>query len=463
MLAQLEDYQKKGVRLIAKHNGVILLADDMQIGKTIQVLKWCFNHPEIRPVLIVCKEISKYVFEEQAKNHFNMRTVLLEGQKPKELKSKNSIYIINYDIFKYWLPHFKELKIQALILDESQKIKSRSAKRTKAIQKLVFNYKDKFAPSIPHRIAMSGTPLVNRPAELWTTLNLLWPTEFPHFFPFAMRYCKPVRTPWGWIYKGAAHLDELHNRLKKLGMIRRLAKGTLVNYQEPNRTIIPVDIDKEEYDKVENDFIQWLQKKSIVKAKRAAKAEKLVRMHYLKRLAAAAKIGWVYEWIEDALENHYKKIVVYAWHKDIIQKIHKRYKNISVVVDGSVKGKKKKIAENYFKRNKNIRIFIGQIEAAGESISLSTASHKLAFAELPWTPGQVNQVEKRINGYGQTKQVEIDYLIAKDTIEEDLCKLLQKKQEVLSATLDGSSQINKLDIYNELEKILLKKKGRTLK
>ena len=158
-----------------------------------------------------------------------------------------------------------QLSPQILVVDECHYIKNRSAKRTKKLR-------TKRMKDIPHRIAISGTPLVNRPAELWPTLNLVRPDLYPSFLLFAFRYCRPFRSPWGWQYKGAANLKELHRILNATVMIRRLRKDVMEEYQEPERQVIPLEIIKrKKYQEAETNFIKWLHKISITKAKKAKK------------------------------------------------------------------------------------------------------------------------------------------------------------------------------------------------
>ena len=447
---KLKKYQKTAVRKIQHFHGRALLADEMGLGKTLEALKWLEQNPELRPAVVVCPASLKWVWETEARMHLRMRSEILNGQKPPKrgFIGKHPLIIINYEILQYWLEYLQKLNPQVLLLDECHYIKNLRAYRTKAVRKL--------AKGIPHVIGIGGTPLTNRPSELWPILNLIRPDHFGSLWTYRWRYCNPVRKPWGWGYKGANNLKELHRKLNSLMMIRRLKKDVLSELPDKTRQIIPMDIDnRNEYQEALDNFITWLTRKSTSKAERAKRAERLVQMGYLKRLSAELKINKVLQWINDFLEESDGKLVLGVIHKDIIQQLYKKYKRISVVVDGSVSGKKRKLAIQTFQRNKSIRLFIGSIQAAGLGVTLTAAS-TVAFLEMPWTPAEVIQFEDRIHRIGQKKAVMIYYLIAKDTIEEKLCELLQKKQAILSATLDGKEKINRLEIFTELQKELLK-------
>jgi len=449
-MTKLYKYQEKAVRKIQHFKGRALVADEMGLGKTLEALQWLYNNPGKRPAVIVCPASLKWVWEAEASLHLGMRSEVLNGQRPPKegFIGQHDLIIINYEILQYWLKYIQALNPQVLILDECQYIKNLRAKRTRAVQNLNKN--------IPHVIGISGTPLTNRPCELWPILHLVRPDIFNSVWTYRWRYCNPVRKPWGWEYKGANNLSELHRKLNSLMMIRRLKRDVLSELPDKTRQIIPMDIkDRSEYQEALNNFVTWITKKSTIKAERAQRAERLVQMGYLKRLSAELKMKAVLQWIDDFFESSDGKLVLYCVHKNIIKQIHDKYKRISVVVDGSITGKKRKIAVRTFQGNKSIRLFIGNIKAAGVGITL-TVANTLAFVEMDWTPGDHVQAEDRIHRIGQKKAAMIYYLIAKGTIEEDLCELIQKKQTVLSATLDGKKKINRLDIFDELQKALLK-------
>lgn len=447
-------FQKKGVRKIEHFRGRTLLADEMRLGKTLQSLLWCSGHRKKRPVIVVCPASIKYVWQYQAWEHIKVRATVLEGNATKQmvvnrLLGHEKIIILNYEILPSWKKYLKRLNPQILIIDECHYIKSRSSQRRRAVKSL--------AKKIPHVIAISGTPLVNRPAELWTTLNILLPKEFPSFLTFAFRYCKPSYRPWGWQYKGATNIKELHRKLNSMCMIRRLRKDVLKYYKEPIREIIPLPIvRRKEYEEAENDFIKWLNKKSKTKAKKANKAKRLVQMGYLARLAAELKMKYVEQWIDDFLESTDEKIILCAIHQKIIKRLREKYKKICVVVDGTVSSKKKELAKRSFMTNKDKRVFIGQITAAGVGIDLSKAS-TVAFVELDYVPGNHSQFEDRAVHINKRTAIHVIYLVGKGTIEESRCQILQSKQQVVSSTLDGTAKANQLNLYDALERALRKK------
>ena len=464
----LKPFQKKAVRITNHYKGVVLNADEMGLGKTIEVLQWLKEHPEIRPVIIVVPAHLKWNWQNEALSKFDLKTTVLNSRTPSKLDlNLCDIFIISYDILspvetktknkqnkttitKYdgWLQTLINIKAACLVSDEIHYCKGRNTKRTKAVKKL--------SQKIPHRLPLSGTPLLNRPAELFPTLNMLWPKEFSSFFSFAQRYCKPVRMPWGWVYKGATHIDELHQRLLKLGMIRRKKSDVLKDLPPKQRTIIPIDIPMKESNQAKNNFINWLQAQSPERARKAKLAQSITQLGYLKRLAAKEKLLFVIDWIKSYLNETDDKLVVFGIHKEIVRGLHEQFPHISVCLDGSTSTKIRKTIEKQFQTNKKIRLFFGNIQAAGTGMNL-WASPRLAFAELDWVPGNHTQAEDRIHRIGQTKHTDIYYLVAKNTIEEHLCKVIQEKQQIVNQVLDGINiKQDNLDIYDRLAKELLK-------
>lgn len=444
------DYQLKAVRKIEHFKGRALIACQQRTGKTFIALQWLKNNPKIGPAVVVCPEIGKLHWEEKALRFFGMRSVVLNGTKPtnREHVHNNRIYILNWEILQYWVEFLQRAGVTTPILDEVHYIKERKTQCYKATKRL--------SKGLPYLLALGGTPLKSKPIELFNILNLLRPDKWPSFMKYAFRYCKPVHKPWGWEFKGASNLDELHKNMQAWCLIRMLRKDVMKDLPK-DRRIIPIEIsNKDEYYEAEHSFIKWLSKRSVTKANKAKKAERLVQMGYLKRLAVKLKMQNALKWTDRWLEKKKGKLAIFAIHREIIQEVRNRYRGISVVVDGSVRGRKRQLAVKTFQKEKWCRIIIGQTKAAGTVIELSEAKAAIGL-EFDWTPGDVEQWEDRIFNPDSNEPLRIYYLVAKDTIEHHLCEVLQLKQDIVSETLDGDKKKNRLSVFDELQRKLLMK------
>ena len=450
MLSKPYPFQRRGVRKMERFlaDGAVLNADEMGLGKTFSSLYWIWNYYQFSdgPVIVVCPAGIKWQWEDEAKRHVGVRCEVLEGMTPSRrgIRREAPIYIIGYPTLAAWMPHLRALEPGVVIFDEIHYLKNRIAKRTIAAKML--------AKKIPYRIGLSGTPLLNRPAELWSGLNILRPDLYPSFFAYAFRFCKPERRPWGMTYKGATNLPELHLELKANLMVRRKKAQVLKDLPAKQRTVIPMDIEhRKEYVYAEKDFIGWLEKSKRRRLKLAAlAAEALVKRGELKRLAGRLKLKSVISWIEDWLEETDEKIILFGIHKKVLRPLYAHFQKQAVLVDGSVTGRKRQQAVNQFTHDKQIRIFVGNIHAAGVGWN-GTAASAVAFVELDWVPGNHVQAEDRIHRIGQTLKATIYYLVARNTVEHDLCQILQRKQVVLDSTLDGKSQDDSLDIFDQVD------------
>ena len=451
-------YQAKGVRKIHHFNGRALLADEMGLGKSLQALVYAndtFDAKNPRPVVIVCPASLKWNWEREIRTHLNTGAHVLEGRTVKKFRLFQPFLIVNYDILRDWLPKIRQMKPRLIIVDECHKLGNPSTKQTKSVRQLCRGKSKKI-------ICISGTPLVNRPAELWTALRMLRPDLFQSRVAFEERYCKREFKPWGWQAKGAENLDELHKLLSRTCMVRRLKSEVLSDLPSKTRTIVPLDIaNRREYDDAVKDFLGWLLKrKSAAKAKKAAKSEQLTKIGYLKRLAASLKMKAVFEWIDNFLAETDEKIILFGTHRDILQQIIERYKTKAILVDGSTTGQERQRRIDQFNKDKTTRILAGNIKAAGVGWSCTSAS-VVAFIELAWTPGDHTQAEDRVHGLKRGVEgvrSRAYYLVAHNTIEEELCKILQRKQGVLDGTLDGGDVEESLNICDQLERKL--KKGK---
>lgn len=445
-------YQLEDARAIHRFGGRCLVANEMGTGKSLTALLFAQQHPEDRPVIIVCPASIKFQWELECKKHFNWRAEVLEGRTPSRhaFTRRHQILILNYDIIDSWLEYLRELHAKLVIIDEcGSYLGNPSTQRTKAVRKL--------CAEVPHVIALSGTPLVNRPAELWPTLNILRPDLFRSFWPFGMRYCGPRMIPWGCgrDFRGASHLGELHAMLFRDLAIRRRKIDVLKHLPSKQRYVVPLALtNPKEYEHAHNQFLDWLSKRDPTKLSAALRAEQLVRLGTLKRLAARLKLPYVFEWIDSFLKETEEKLVVFGIHREILGQLQQLYSKFCVLVDGQVKGRDRQLAVDKFQTHANTRLFLGNIKAAGIGLNLTAAS-TVAFCECDWTPGAHVQGEDRCHRIGTTSSVSIYYLVAHGTIEEYLVQIIQEKQRVLSAVMDGGNGED-LNVFEQLTQALVK-------
>lgn len=449
-------FQVDGVYLADKANGRLIIGDEMGLGKTMQALMYLQLHPELRPAVIVVPATVKTHWKRQYRQWLksNDRIEVLEGTKPKMLPTAD-VYIINYDILKFWLPLLQKAGIKSVIADEAHYLKSATAQRTKAF--------DALAKQCQSVLLLTGTAIQNRPAELWKLLNLVSPKSWPKFFDFAHRYCDAKKQAVRyrdkatgrmvnreiWDFSGASNLPELHERIKPY-FIRRLKKDVLT-LGEKSRITVPLDVPESKL----HDYhvaMQAAMDKLIEDGKEDV--AQLVMFEKAKQAAFDAKIEAVIEWVGNMLESG-RKLVLFAIHKDTVKRLKSAFPDVSVSITGETSQKDRNMAVDRFQNDDKVRLFIGNIQAAGVGITLTAASD-VAFAEFDWTPSNHLQAEDRIYRIGTTATtVQAWYLILPDTIEEAIVNLLYSKSVVVSAVLDGTTdKLENASIFGEFLNIM---------
>ena len=457
-------YQLLGARALHRFGGRGLLADEMGLGKSLQALLYAERHPQARPVLIVCPAGLKFNWARECRQHFGWHAHIVEGLEPPKdlLPQSHAITIANYDIlsprqrkqhsYSGWLAYLKGLAPKLIILDEAHYLKNPRSARSRTVREL--------CQGVPHVLALTGTPIENKPIELWPVLNILYPREFPSYYGFGMAYCAPQRNRFsgGWDFNGSSNIDELRKRLQHI-MIRRKKADVLQDLPPKQRHVVPLDIvDRGQYEEAEEAFLQWLARHKPEKLTKALKAEMLVKTGYLKRLAATLKLPNVFAWVDSFLAESEGKLLVFGVHRSILDQLEDRYRKMSVVVHGSVKGRERQEAVDQFQQRKEIRLFLGQIRAAGVGLNLTRAAD-VAFAEFDWVPAAHTQAEDRC--YGRLSDLHGAsswWLTAENTIESRLVQILDNKQETANAVLDGQGKGDQLDIYGQLCKKMLEER-----
>ena len=448
-------YQSKGVSFIDARNGNALLADEMGLGKTVQALAWLQKYPGKRPAIVVCPASLKLNWKKEALRWMSEPKVQVLSGTSTNIPIVGELLIINYDILRQWSEVLTAINPKVIIFDEVHYIKNSQAKRSKAAKKL--------AKGIPHVIGLTGTPIVNRPVEALNAIQMIDRTVFPNKWQYLQRYCGAKHNGFGWDFSGASNTQELHQKLVGSIMIRRLKKDVLTELPDKIRSFVPVEMNNEQkYQQAEQDFVSFVRNQTEVdvklklqeqlgeladmvsidqdkldrlKEEKASKVNILSQIEGLKQLAVKGKMPQALEWIENYLEDN-GKLVVMAVHKFVIDELMNKFGAKAVKVDGSVTGENRQRAVERFQNDESVRLFVGNITAAGVGLTLTAAS-TVAFLELPWTPGDLVQAEDRVHRIGQKDSVNIYYLLAQGTIEERIAALIDEKRKVLDSVLDG--------------------------
>ncbi len=467
---ELRPYQKEGVAFVEQKGGRALIADDMGIGKTLQAIAWTRVNPKINlPVIIVCPASVKYHWKDQLFKWVSdkLTVQVYEGKKNNFVKA--DYHIVNYDILyttqkcptcdgtkKIWkgrelvkCPSCKGkgklillredlmwVKAVTIIFDEIHFIKDPKSNRSMAASYLV--------KSAKHVIGLSGTPIDNRPKEIYPGISLINPSVFPSWWKFMQRYCGAEKGPFGWKFDGASNIPELYQKLTSTVMIRRKKEDVLKDLPAKTKVVVPLPIgNKKAYQAAVNKFEAWLDKNP------DNPAEAMVEMGHLKQAAVAGKIEACVQWIWDFLDSD-EKLVVFCTHKATVAALKKRFGALSVVIDGTVALNKRKGIIDTFVTDPEKRLFIGNLKAVGTGVDgLQKVCSNSCTIEFGWIPTLHNQADDRLHRIGQDDAVTSWYLIGMDTIEEDIIKLLDKKSKILSQVLDGEEAESR-DLLSDL-------------
>jgi hypothetical protein len=409
---------------------------------------------QVGPTVVVCKAKLKGNWQKEVRRLLPHRSVqTLFGNRPYETYA--DVVIVNYDILTAWAPF---LSPSALIFDESHYLKEwgtdkKPIQRTRA----AFDLSQRL-PANAMLLMLTGTAIMNRPVELVTQLRILdrlaevtprprkfqgeQPSERDWEYAFKFTYCGPDRgNGYGYTFKGASNTIMLNERLRSTCYIRRLRKEVM-GMEDTRRIPVSLDLNGalDEYRYAERNLLQWVADKDGPEAAwRASRAEALVLMNSLRRLAGLAKAEAAVEWATDFFEqNEGKSLVVWAWHPEVQRALVRAFPGCATILGGQNDEEAQKA--RFLSGETNL--IVCSILAAKEGHTLvgpDIDCHDALFVERGWNPGTDSQAEDRINRIGQTAQfVFAHYLLAADTIDEDIDELIESKRVVSQAVLDGT-------------------------
>jgi len=458
-------FQKAGIHFVIevfKEYPGALIADEMGTGKTIQSAG-VINVMNPDRVLVVCPASLKYNWERELKRWliYQKDVIVVNGDDVDF--SLNAIYIINYDIL-HRIPE-ENYQYNLIIVDECHYIKNPKTKRSKFVKSIVKSSIEQGGKVL----FLTGTPIVNRPIELYPILEMAAPSAFGNFWSYAKRYCNAHYNGYGWDFRGASNLEELQQKLRSTIMIRRLKKEVLKELPPKSRKIVPVKLNKmfaeEEIFKLVEDlqnlknYISVLREFERVGVESADLAEAMAefdekmkvmfeRVAEMRRFYAIHKAPFAADYIVSLVkEEEVDGLVVFAHHHDVFEIIQKALDKNNITyarITGKENAQERQKAVEDFQSGK-VDVVLCSILAAGVGITLTRAKTAV-FVELDWVPGNILQAEDRLHRIGQEAEcVDIHYIVARHTLDENFADYLTRKIEIIEKALNHERMKTQLE------------------
>lgn len=447
-------YQKAGIAYAAGRR-VTLIGDEPGLGKTIQAIGIINANPDIRKVLVICpaslrlnwkRELSKWLCRP-------MSITIVNGGTPADWQSAADIIIINYDVVgKHRARIDAAGPYDLLVIDEAQCLKNRDAKRTQA----VYGSKTQQPIAASKTVVLTGTPIVNRPIELYSFLRFADSNGIGrNFMAYAKKFCDAKHNGYGWDFSGASNLDQLQRILREKFMVRRLKADVLKELPAKRRQVIELpangaaDAVKAEQESAayREEILAELQAAvELAKASqdpqdyaqavaklREGVAVAFTAMAHARVAVAVAKAPYVAEHLEAALENG--PVICFAHHHVVIDALAAYFGSRCMTITGDTPFAERQAAVDKFQAG-GLDLIIGNIQAAGVGLTLTRSSH-VVFAELDWVPGNLSQAEDRCHRIGQQNSVLVQHIVLEGSLDAAMARAVVAKQEVIAAALDN--------------------------
>jgi SWI/SNF-related matrix-associated actin-dependent regulator 1 of chromatin subfamily A len=437
------EHQKIAIESLAGSKRYIL-ADDMGLGKTTSTIIAALE-TDAKKILIICPATLKINWQREIENYSNRPVYICEG---KNFSTEHDFVIINYDIIK----NFYDLKnkenslitkcnFDLVIIDEAHYIQNAQAQRTKLI--------NSFAKDVNRLWLLTGTPMTSRPMNYFNLLNLIESPVAQNWMAYAIRYCQGYQFNAGkrkvWNVSGASNLEELRDRTSRQ-VLRRLKEDVL---DLPDKIITPVylRLKSKEYETEVGEYYDWYENKKEESKSLTIQFSKLMKV---RQIIAEEKIKYTIELAENIIEQG-KKVIIFTNFTDTLRKIHEHFGKQSVYLDGSCTKPQRQYAVDQFQENDKIKVFVGNLKAAGVGITL-TAGEACIMNDLSFVPSDHSQAEDRAYRYGQKSNVSVYYPIFENTIEGIIYDMLTNKKNIFETVMGDN--IEKGDIVEQMMNLI---------
>jgi SWI/SNF-related matrix-associated actin-dependent regulator 1 of chromatin subfamily A len=446
-------HQIEGVAFLLGRRRAIL-ADDMGLGKTRQAIVSLRHLTPGGPRLVVCPaSVKRNWAREVAVVDADAPVLVIEGTAPASLAAE--WIVINYDILGRHIDSLLRVPWAALVFDEAHYLKNHTSARSKLARQLTVTAAAA-KPSLAVQL-LTGTPLTSRPRDLFVLLQLAAHPLGRSFLAFAKRYCAAEKGEYGWKTGGASNIEELTVQLH--GVMLRRSKDEVLALPPKLRTWLPVAVPagtgaravKKVFELLAGKDSRPAQSRDVALRRRGKLLAFLVEA---RQALAFAKVTSTLDLVRGAIDQG-EKVIVFSCFDDPIRKLAKELGPTAVVVTGKTPGAMRQPLVDRFQSDADVRIFIANIIAGGTGLNL-TAATQVIFNDLDWVPTNHWQAEDRAYRIGQTRTVNVTYVVARDTIDDFVQAVLETKAALVSAIVEGEAMAPGAggDVLDELQRVL---------
>ena len=446
-------HQIEGVAFLLGRRRAIL-ADDMGLGKTRQAIV-SLRHltPGGRRLVVCPASVKRNWAREIAVVAPDASTLVIDGTSRVPLTAE--WIVINYDILGRHIDDLLNVRWAALVFDEAHYLKNHTSARSKLSRQLTTS-----AAAATSGLAvqlLTGTPLTSRPRDLFVLLQLAAHPLGRSFLSFAKRYCAAEKGEYGWKTGGASNIEELTVQLH--GVMLRRTKDEVLALPAKLRAWLPVDVPSGTGAGAIKKVFELLAGKDSRPV--ASRDEALRRRGKLlaflieaRQALAIAKAPATLDFVRGAIDQG-EKVIVFSCFDDPIQKLAKELGPMAVVVTGKTPAAMRQSLVDRFQGDDDVRVFVANIIAGGTGLNL-TAATQVIFNDLDWVPTNHWQAEDRAYRIGQTRTVNVTYVIARDTIDDFVQTVLETKAALVNAIVEGEALAPGAggDVLDELQRVL---------
>ncbi len=461
----LRPYQKQGVAWLGflRENGFGgILADEMGLGKTLQTLAFLRfvreKHPVAPPMLIVCPTSLVFNWLAEAKK-FTPELKVLALQGPERHAafaqiSQSDIVITSYALARRDAEHYRDLEFDTVVLDEAQHIKNRQTQNAQSVK----------AVKSKHRLVLTGTPLENSVLDLWSIFDFLMPGYLGTAQDFRERYELPIAKA-----KDTSAQQRLARRLRPF-LLRRLKKDVAadlparieqVSYAEltsEQRAVYQQVIEASRKEVLESVGAQGLAKSRMVvltallRLRQVCCDLRLLNLDNTDPVTASGKLEMFGELLEEAIDGGHR-VLVFSQFVTMLALLKEKLTTEGIefsYLDGSTTDRGA-VVEQF--QNSAIPVFLISLKAGGVGLNLTGADTVIHFDPW-WNPAVEDQATDRAHRIGQNRVVTSYKLITRDTVEEKILLLQNRKREIIESTISGDEEFAQTLNWDEIQELL---------